>query len=136
MSVCSACGGSASVIYVEGSRRKCLPCMVDASRKRYWARKDRQQDPYGTVQAGPCFLCDGAARYGVLRELSRDGNSETCPTWICWPCHLSVPKGITLYDYETEPVAPLRGIDFPALEGVPLELRQGQEYKLEVAEDE
>ena len=114
---CQSCNRKIAVIYVQRGTRSCLECMVELSRKRYWAQKEPEIDPYGSVRPGPCFICDCAARYGVLRELSRDGNQETCPTWICWTCHLSLPAESTLYDFET-PVAPLRGIDFPADEGV------------------
>ena len=115
--ICDGCNQSFSTIYVDGQNRFCLECNVERSRKRYWANREKEEDMYGSVRAGPCFLCDAPAQYGVLRELSRDGNAETCPTWICWPCHTSIPKESTLYDFET-PVAPLRGIDFPANEGV------------------
>ena len=52
---------------------------------------------------GMCFLCNSPAHFGLFREIARDGGRETCPTWVCWPCHTSRP---TLADFT--PVAPLR----------------------------
>mgnify|MGYP006919349403 FL=1 len=94
---CVSCSKKVHTIYIEHGLPKCLDCSVNEARKRYWAQKPRDgADPYGSVTPGPCFLCDGPAQFGVLRELSRDGNSETCPTWVCWNCHLSIP---TLFDF-------------------------------------
>ena len=105
--ICDDCGKDCTVIYSTGVLKRCLTCSVELSerqRRRYWAMNpNRNQDHFATVGAGPCFLCDGPAQFGVLREISRDGNSETCPTWICWTCNNQIPRETTLYEFGSVP---------------------------------
>lgn len=105
--ICDDCGKDCTVIYSTGVLKRCLTCSVELSerqRRRYWAMNPkRNQDHFATVGAGPCFLCDGPAQFGVLREISRDGNSETCPTWICWTCNNQIPRETTLYEFGSVP---------------------------------
>jgi hypothetical protein len=119
MATCYDCGISISESFISYGKARCLSCNAGYSRRRFFAEqaeeKKKLPDPHSQM-GGMCFLCNSPAHFGLFREIARDGGRETCPTWVCWPCHTSRP---TLADFT--PVAPLRGVDFPSLEGVEAE---------------
>ncbi len=76
---------------------RCHDCHSSYLNRLYWAQKPivPTVDHYSN-KGGACFFCDIPSLQGLLREISRDGNSEKCPTWVCWPCHVSRP---TLFNF-------------------------------------
>ena len=133
--LCSDCGSSTNKLtYIQNGIARCQKCDTDYSRRRFWAeeneRRKNEPDRY-SMMGGVCFLCDTHAHFGVFRQIARDGNSETCKTWVCWPCHVANP---TLKNWE--PVAPLRGVDFPADEGVWVDTTDGPVHVIPGGEQE
>ena len=119
---CSDCGQSTNKLtFIQYGVERCQKCDAGYTNRRFWAEQGRKkkEDRFSHM-GGSCFLCDLPAPHGVFRQIARDGGSETCKTWVCWPCHTSNP---TLKDWE--PVAPLRGVDFPADEGVWVDTTDG-----------
>ena len=80
--------------HCEYGKARCFTCHESYSRRLFFARQNEEMrnrpDPYSQM-GGACFFCNIPVIHGLFRDISRDGNSETCKTWICWPCHNSRP---------------------------------------------
>lgn len=119
MTTCYDCGISMAESFISYGIKRCQSCDASYSRRRFFAERAEEKrnlpDPHSQM-GGMCFLCEGPAQFGVFRQIARDGGRETCPTWVCWPCHTSRP---TLADFS--PVAPLKRVNFTSKKGVDAE---------------